>query len=441
MTELQVAPRSKTGKNWKQKMKFHSALSQDICARFPIELWDNIIDHLHSNKRALLTCSLVCSAWSASSRYHLFQNASIIRVHRRNFKSFCKLLASQRLNAYIGRLHLRSHFEDEHPSNGNFQFNEHFKCLPRLPRLKYLRLEYHYKDLHPEFSAALAQNFANVTDLELDSMSFDSFPQFVQFVNTLPMLRRISLNEVSWTDSPPEQTSTDDTPHAVRIHGNLTDVVAICGNGTAVPTLSFIPSQPFIRRLAVSIESFGRVEHMPLLSAALRALGPRLEHFILDLRHYDAVYESRECPHFVLTFFFLVNNSVPDLSHTTGLHTFKISGIRCDWSHKSVDLEWVTTLLSLLPGRSSRLERIVFIVDLCQRRGLDFLEWPSIRNRLARQSSLRQVLFLLSGDIKWATQAITMRLRPKLYTYTLRVVHYQLQSQRQYRYSLDMFDH
>ena len=43
----------------------------------PTELTDAIIDHLHDDKPTLLDCSLVCSSWLESSRYHLFRSIRI----------------------------------------------------------------------------------------------------------------------------------------------------------------------------------------------------------------------------------------------------------------------------------------------------------------------------------------------------------------------------
>ncbi|KAF8218035.1 hypothetical protein K438DRAFT_17159 [Mycena galopus ATCC 62051] len=156
------------------------------------------IDYLHNDRRTLVACSLVCRAWSASSRYHLFQNAGAIHVHRHNFQKFCALLASQHLNAYIGRLHLHSHTVDHvfvERSNETLQFNQHLKCLTGLSCLKYLHLGDHHHYVHPDFLAGLTQNFASITDLELTSMHFSTFAQFIQVVDSLPLLCRVSLDQ------------------------------------------------------------------------------------------------------------------------------------------------------------------------------------------------------------------------------------------------------
>ncbi|KAJ7024305.1 hypothetical protein C8F04DRAFT_1132062 [Mycena alexandri] len=61
-------------------------LAMDIYARLPAELHEYIIAQLWDDRHALSECSLVCSHWSAASRYHLFQHATI-RLITRTFSS------------------------------------------------------------------------------------------------------------------------------------------------------------------------------------------------------------------------------------------------------------------------------------------------------------------------------------------------------------------
>ncbi|KAJ6491414.1 hypothetical protein C8R47DRAFT_450253 [Mycena vitilis] len=389
-----------------------SPLSLDICARFPTELHDYIIDHLHRDKRALLACSLVCSAWSASSRYHLFQNASTIHVHRGNLLRFCELLSTQRLNAYIGRLHLDSHLIDDRfdaESNPDrLQFSYDLHRFPGLPCLKYLRLNYHHDGLLPSFFSAISQNLSTITDLEFTSMHFNSFSQFLQIVDLLPLLRRVSLVGVLWYDDEGPSNSNDDAPTPVYLATNVVDVVVACAHTNPSPTLRWLPFQRCIRRL-----SMGKLDSADsaLFSDALRVLGPRLEHLIVHDAH---------------------NIHVPDLSPATALHTFEINAIQCLLASTPADLEWVPTLLSRL--KSPTLERIVLTVDLRERAELDLLDWAAIAKILAGISSLRLVEFSVSYHKNWAAKVIAERLSPR--TYALRVRHWE----GRYRYSLASFD-
>ena len=61
------------------------ALAKDAGPRFPQEVCDIIIDHLHGEQTALRQCSLVCTSWMASSSLHLFERLSWppARLHTR----------------------------------------------------------------------------------------------------------------------------------------------------------------------------------------------------------------------------------------------------------------------------------------------------------------------------------------------------------------------
>ncbi|KAJ6585289.1 hypothetical protein B0H19DRAFT_1109091 [Mycena capillaripes] len=304
-----------------------SPLSLDICARFPIELYECIIDQLCDDKCTLTTCSLVCRAWCAPSRFHLFQNATTIRVHRQNSQLFFELLASQRLNSSIGRLHLDSDEDPDERPREPFKLNNHLHCFTVLPRLKYLHLSNHYDRAHPNFFAALSlpHIFPNVTDLELTCIRFKSFVEFVRVLHTLPLLRRIAIDRVwcganardrSWYTTDGRESKT------YPVLGKFEDVVADCSD--MVQALFWLPFQPYVRRLAILIEDL-RPEHTVMSSNVLRALGPGLEHLIL----HDAD-----------------NTHTFDLSQSSGVHTFEITGIKCLAYNTRADNEWVTALLA-----------------------------------------------------------------------------------------------
>ncbi|KAJ7661966.1 hypothetical protein DFH06DRAFT_363044 [Mycena polygramma] len=53
-------------------------------ADFPEELIDSVIDHLRSDKSALLVCGLVSSQWLPRSRYHCFSSIHLFIGSCRN---------------------------------------------------------------------------------------------------------------------------------------------------------------------------------------------------------------------------------------------------------------------------------------------------------------------------------------------------------------------
>ncbi|KAJ7669188.1 hypothetical protein DFH06DRAFT_1180240 [Mycena polygramma] len=300
----------RTKKKKKTKNR-RSVFSQDLLARYPPSLHVYTIGFLHDDKTTLLACSLVCRAWSAASRYHLFQNATL-DITRANFPRFCELLAHQRVRSFIGRLHMRSEDNLTLPDetiDRRFQLNDHLKYLPELAGLKYLHLHHHLRrdTFHPDALVALTQtrNFASITELKLTSMHFTFFAQFVQAVGSLPLLLYLTLDRVVFYDC----MNGEIPPAPVYTPGNLTDVIANCDYDSAAAIFSWLPSQPFIRSLDISIDSFGRAEHAPLLSTILRTLGPRLERLVLNSKRTG---DAR----------------LRDLPQSTEVQGFEVAGIR-----------------------------------------------------------------------------------------------------------------
>ncbi|KAJ6524230.1 hypothetical protein DFH09DRAFT_1189667 [Mycena vulgaris] len=406
------AGRSKPTKQKKQKNPLFSdpisPLSLDLSARVPSELHDYIIGQARNDLLTLSACSLVCRSWHASSTCHMFQTAATIHVHRNNFLRFCELLATQRLNAYIGRLNLKSDIIDEtHDGGPTFQFNEHLQCFVGLQTVKYLRLEYYHAPPLPAFFTALAQNFSSVTALELSSMHFVSFGQIVNVHAALPLLRRLALVAVLFYE---EDNDTNLSSNLSTTSSGLVDVVVDC-----VPIASallWLPSHSSIRRLAI-----GRLRSpadAALVSALLHALGPALEHLII----YDAS-----------------TTELPELAPATSLRTLEITGIQCAPYRNSdelvllrAQLAWLPALLSQLNSRA--LQRIVLVVELPFRDGLNVLDWP----RLVTLEGVERLEFSLSYHKKWAAKFIDEQLRARRY-----VLHVG-QWERRYQYELGVFD-
>ncbi|KZS99554.1 uncharacterized protein LAESUDRAFT_616257, partial [Laetiporus sulphureus 93-53] len=58
--------------------------------QLPIEVWENVIDHLWDKQWTLLECHLVCRAWYPRSRFHLHR--SIWFVSSKGVKAYAKAL-------------------------------------------------------------------------------------------------------------------------------------------------------------------------------------------------------------------------------------------------------------------------------------------------------------------------------------------------------------
>ncbi|KAJ7364560.1 hypothetical protein DFH08DRAFT_274680 [Mycena albidolilacea] len=243
-------------------------------------------------------------------------------------------------------------------------------------------------------------------------MHFDSFSQFVDILDLLPCLRRVALNGVLWYDVDSDSDSEEDAPLPTYLSGSLADFVANCGFQQMAPVLRWLPSQPSIRRLAIAMGASSYINpDTTLVSDVLRTLSGSLEHLIVC-----------DAPRAV----------VPDPPCFTVLRTLEIAGIQPLPHNSRDDFQWVPALLSQL--NSPVLQRIVLVIRLQDRAGLDLLDWPRLAEILGGIRSLRRVVFYLSSHKNWAAQVIKERLGPR--TYALRVN----QLEGQYEYSLGMFD-
>ena len=124
----------------------------------PQELWDMVIDHLHDDKPALLTCRCVCRSWYPSSRYHLNGHIRLRAPFTRKVSS----LPNQDLNDTDILVQIRhpnriSSLKVEwtparDPSYGGFRYGIHMhnslsravQILPHLVSLTLIGLRLHY---------------------------------------------------------------------------------------------------------------------------------------------------------------------------------------------------------------------------------------------------------------------------------------------------------
>ncbi|KAJ7024306.1 hypothetical protein C8F04DRAFT_1132064 [Mycena alexandri] len=239
-------------------------------------------------------------------------------------------------------------------------------------------------------------------------MDLDTFAQLMQLVDTLPLLRRLTVSNISIRSDP-----GDPNVGGARISSlfsrprNLMDFTVACN--TMPQVLSWLPFQSSIRRLAIR----NVISDTPLLLAVLRTLGPQLEHLILS---------DTDTSHPL------------DLSHCTALHTFELTSVEVLHTTTSADLEWVPTLLSSL--NSPALRRIVLVFDLRYTTALDLFNWPRITEILEEFRSLLHVEILFSAvSFNWAAPLITEHLHAK--NYALRVKAWGIW----HWYSLKGFDH
>ncbi|KAJ7445910.1 hypothetical protein FB451DRAFT_1538172 [Mycena latifolia] len=325
------------------------------------------------------------------------KNASAINVTWTNFKQFCELFASGRLNAYIGRLNLRSHFLDDSFEGGSdnaFQFNEHLEYLAGLPNVKYLRLADCSEHL-PSFFTAIAYNFSGVTELELSYVFLGSFTDFLQLLDTLPLLGRLALSATFYKAEAGLDLGAQAPVYPVHtVPGRLE---AVClGNYPVLPLLHWLHSQPCIRRLAIGKLNAQGSLYRQVQQALASDLLHTLEHLVI-----------------------FAQSGYLD-SHTTPPSTLSESP-------------------AYINAVSCVLERIVLVVILREKYELDSFDWPRIAVQLAEMEGLQRVEFSVADHETWAARVIDEKLGPRKYMIEVRKWD-DWQSARRWDYGLEIFD-
>lgn len=152
----------------------------------PLEIIDQIIDHLHADRNALGACGLVCRDWLPCSRFHLFES---VHLHSNNALTFITLTDSPdcTLIPYVRDLDLaegRGHspYDKKWLNNG----------LPRLKAFPVRSLSLHelmWDTLYTESHLALLSTFPHLERLEISYCGFGSFDQLVGLLYAWPQLK------------------------------------------------------------------------------------------------------------------------------------------------------------------------------------------------------------------------------------------------------------
>jgi len=168
--------------------------------RLPAELTDRIIDHLHSDKRALAMCSLVCKTWLPASRYHSHTEICLT-VH--NIQSFTELLNSPACTFFGHAVDVDISVYDD-PDDGPGILSTISYRLFRL-NIKSLRLNGVNWDIRDEELEEVLRCLAAISALEMWEVTFSDPNQFVKFATSFVSLERLSLPGLSF--------QTDDAAH------------------------------------------------------------------------------------------------------------------------------------------------------------------------------------------------------------------------------------
>lgn len=171
----------------------------------PLEMWDNIIDHLWDDLPALAACTLVCHAWRPSARRHLFHTVflegdgharmrgGVYKTDTYHSPTYKDRQALLRVSPFIQKLLL-----DWGQSQKDFPQldDELIPCFQAMSRVKTLDLRLLIAESTPldVFAARLAQlppQFVqSIRNISMGSIVM--FPTFAHLAKLLSVFRYIS---------------------------------------------------------------------------------------------------------------------------------------------------------------------------------------------------------------------------------------------------------
>ncbi|KAF8805448.1 hypothetical protein BYT27DRAFT_7193227 [Phlegmacium glaucopus] len=252
----------------------------------PWEITDSIIDHLHSDLRALGICSTVCSEWLSRSRYHTFSTIQLWpwRIHR-----FFELAKSRSctFTHYIHRIELDDLRAKERAQNirsglqGNDEkvlFHEamaqsHILCFSQVKSMQVKNVD--WTALSPiqqgKLRGRLAK-FYKLNRLEFQGVIFHDLREVIRVASSFPSLRQLSAH-VSFLKYPEYAIASALT---LRLPSNVQTIELGTDDGIPV-ILSCLASGNL---LALKLQDI-KCSHLPYLSTTLKRSEPNLQHVSL----------------------------------------------------------------------------------------------------------------------------------------------------------------
>ncbi|OBZ68288.1 hypothetical protein A0H81_11766 [Grifola frondosa] len=377
-----------------------------LVPRFPAELTDEIIDHLHDDQRALSSCSLTCRGWVTRARYNRFKS---VEIYVKNWSGFKQLLDDYPpIGDLVCSLSLVGNAKHGYLSRSDPEAvrkmmrwaNEGIPAiLPLLSRvtdLALLRI-----DLSGGIVEALINHLRSVETLRLTSCGAKDVSVLLTIIGPFPELQSVRVKSWSLLDRtnllPPHPS-----PLASSLHGALTTRLPsikkfsmACRpvkDTTALAILQWLVDQSLyhsLSSLAIPLQGGGEVA---TLDRVLKVVGPGLRKLEIGL---EPDYLGAED----------LTNPPLTLAHCTNLHTLKLQSIKL---HRNIHLgslsshlAWVPRLLSQVS--SPHIQYLTFRIRAAgaERADLEALDWTTVDEILASPpfQNLRGVTFhIMKGD-------------------------------------------
>lgn len=166
-----------------------------LSSRLAPEVYDVILDHLHTSKQDLSACSLVCRSWLPVCRYHLFgemnYSADLARVIERSTHAHSAIVP------YIRKVTIQGF----NPLS-NATKEKRMIFILNLPNLHHLHIEKcdWSRWGFPTSLSLDTPSVCRLSTLHLRSVHFPSFATLANFLDQFITLQNLSLDSLSWNE-------------------------------------------------------------------------------------------------------------------------------------------------------------------------------------------------------------------------------------------------
>ncbi|KAG6861293.1 hypothetical protein C0995_001847 [Termitomyces sp. Mi166 len=367
---------------------------------FSPEVFDIIIDHIHSDKTTVLSCSTVCRSWLPRCRYHLFHDIDLTPALVEFLCSSPDALHT--IVPYIKNITLG----DAWSLARREDYDRAISLLLNLTSVHGIAIEtWSWDFAKPTFRGLILDAegalFRNISRLHLQYIRFPSFSALTTLIDKFSVLEDLSFDNVIWELVDSNNLSISNNVQPLRRLKKLS-----IRSSQAKPILAWLfGGEDFMQAQEDTRQVLHSITLPDLLSSDIGIVGCLLRTLGLSLRHLEVGYFDPISPD-TTNFFKAI-----DLSHNQSLRTLRLHHLNLyqfpphdfDSSLTIINdgsqvhpLSWVIPLLSNVPPS---LVELALDIWLSQEAQLDFLDWKALSSVLAGPhfEGLRSLQFRVMG--------------------------------------------
>ncbi|PCH37694.1 hypothetical protein WOLCODRAFT_95650 [Wolfiporia cocos MD-104 SS10] len=361
----------------------------------PPELWDETIDHLWDDPKALTACALTCRDWVPSSRLHLFRTVRIQSA--KHCARFAALLADRpEIAPCVRRFTISAEYAgiDSHgePKEDDEWVDNVADIVPLLVNVSTVGLSrVRWGVLQPKTQDVLKRMFRRVHTLFLFEVRFLASADVITFLSAFPVLNELYFHGVSWTHESPAPLLKFDADGNVVADSQEQQAMRLSYlflDARSSPTLvtEWLLNHPSEQRLRTIQLCWREIDNMKAVGDLLHASGSALERLLVE---FPAGIPEEAVLH----------NQI-SLVHNTGLRSLHFGGLNAAQSRNFLAQQlfpWVSAMLSQI--RSRTLQEVTFEFEITSVRDLLSLDWARIDRDLSREEFKGlHVLFYVSCE-------------------------------------------